>query len=148
MILRPHQLERVWELFGRVPVETLRKLLAHRRVADDQLVLQAVQTEFPEVVGALREEWDISASDGPWLFNLTTLLQHRPQAGMLHFNGGGESKKAYFESHKFFLNRDSKNLWGLAKYYVDLPWSWAQFVVESQAIKGHGYAVEVTFKDD
>jgi hypothetical protein len=148
MILRPHQMERVWELYGRVPVETLRKLLGSRPVADDQFVLTAVQREFPEVVGALREEWDISAQDGPWKRNPHELLLHRPQAGMLHFNGGGESKQAYFESHKFFLNGDPNNLWGLAKYYVDLPWSWAQFMVESQATEGHGYAVEVTFKDD
>jgi hypothetical protein len=148
MILRPHQMERVWELFGLVPVESLQKLLRSRPVADDQLVLQAVQREFSEVVGALREEWDISAQDGPWKFNPHVLLQHRPQAGMLHFNGGGKSKQAYFESHKFFLNGGPNNLWGLAKYYVDLPWSWAQFIVESQAIDGHGYAVEVTFKDD
>jgi hypothetical protein len=144
MILRPHEMERVWDLYSQVPVETLQQVLSPRPVVDDQFLLQVVHRTFPEVVGKLSPEWDISAQDGPWKYGKPhLLLPHRPKAGMLHFNGGGESKDAYFKTNKYY---SKDRLWGLAKYYVELPWTWAQFVVESQVKEGQGYPVVVDYR--
>jgi hypothetical protein len=149
MILMPQTLDQVWDLYSQVPVKTLKKWLAIRGSVDDQFLLNVVERTFPEVVGRLSPEWDISAADGPWNENGKKgkkpylLLPNRPIAGMLHFNGAySKLPLPYFKAHKYYLKDP---LWGLAKYYVDLPWTWAQFVVESQ-VKGQGYPVVVDYK--
>lgn len=144
MILRPHKMPDVWKLFAQVPPQILRQLLRPRPVADDQFILQAVEKTFPHVVGpTLPDVYDISAQDGPWKYGKPhLLLEHRPHgAGMLHFNGGGESKEAYYNQHRYV----QQPVWDLAKFYVSLPWKWAQFMVQSQISKGQGYPVSVRY---
>jgi hypothetical protein len=76
-------------------------------------------------------------------FKKKLLLPNRPQgAGMLHFNGGGTSKDAYFNSHAHFKGDP---IWGLARYYVDLPLTWARVQIKSQLKEGQeGYQIKVT----
>ena len=65
--------------------------------------------------------------DGPWKRDPQLLFKHRPKGvGILHFNGGSESKDAYYESARP-RHYKTDPLWNLAKYYVDLPWNWALF---------------------
>jgi hypothetical protein len=51
---------------------------------------------------------------------------------MLHFNGGGASKEAYFSSMPGFLDvNETKGSFGLAKYFIYMPWTWARFQAAS-----------------
>lgn len=146
MVLRPHAMERVWEAYGKAPMKKIQSVLRSRPVVDDQFLLQVVHRTFPEVVGTLSPEWDVSASDGPWKGGKPhLLLPHRPKAGMLHFNGGRTSKEPYFKAHNYYL---SDPVWSLAKYYVDMPWTWAQFAVESHIREGQGYPLVVDYNNE
>ena len=59
--------------------------------------------------------------------------------GFLHFNGGGNSKNAFFNNSpkdwQHLKKQDWVNGegWRLAKFYVDLPWSWLLFMEEGKA---------------
>jgi len=139
MILRPKHETELWELYSQAPEPLLKKIIRGRPVVDDQFLLTVVQKEFPQRVGIISPEWDISAADGSWKRDGGKQMQ----AGMLHFNGGGESKVAYFEEHTFLKDP----IWGLVKYYVNMPWSWANFLLTSKLKSGEqSYSVQVSFE--
>lgn len=143
IVLRPKQHKRLWELYSAVPPSVLREILVSRPVVGDQFVLRSIQRQFPENVGLLGPEWDIHAADGPWKSQRSVLLHHRPQAGMLHFNGGGTSKDAYFQKHRFYKNDP---IWGLARYYVDMPWGWVRFLLASRLKRGEkGHPLRIQY---
>lgn len=144
IILRPSKMEDVWRLYQKIPEKTIRRILNARPVPDDQHVFNAVHTVFPNVSATLPPEFDISARDGPWWRKPEVLLEHRPHgAAMMHFNGGGDSKEAYFDKrheHKML----KEHIWGdLAKYYVNLPWPWARFMMYSLVAEGRGFKVNI-----
>lgn len=144
-VLRPSATETIWELFGKVSTETFAEMLKPWPVVGDQFVLRAVNRVFPDRVGWLPPRWDVSAMNGPWKFKPKRLYPNRKEGvSMLHFNGGGESKEPYFKDHKHF---QSSKHWGLAKYYVDLPWSWAQQTLKSRIRRENaGYPLELDYK--
>jgi hypothetical protein len=95
---------------------------------DDQLIYMAVNCTYPERVNVLSDGWDMSATD-KWRPKYQPYADKLPNVGMLHFNGGGSSKGAYFREHSF-LNTFN-NTWGLATYYICLPWTWARYHAQS-----------------
>lgn len=152
MMLRPHKMEEVWKLYQQVPEAILRRVLRRRPVPDDQTVFRAVRAAFPRVVARLPPEYDISAADGPWKGKQgsegsAVLLQHRPNgAGMMHFNGGGSSQEAYFNRNKEH-ELLKEPIWGdLAKYYVNLPWPWARFILSNSVVAGRAFKVRIQHK--
>jgi len=111
----------------------------------DQKILRAFNKTYPELVGTLPREWDISTNNGyhsrrskKYPEHLTTaeILEEIPKAGMMHFNGGGVSSKAYYKKHQLLKHDNHTETFGLVYYYVNLPWSWARFMVESQRRDG------------
>jgi hypothetical protein len=129
ILLEAHQTEKIWELFEQVPTDILTELLQGWPAVGDQLVLRAIQAAFPDRVGpSLPPQWDVSAMNGPWKFKPGQLRKMLTHASMLHFNGGGVSSEAFWKQHSHY-KKDP--MWGLARYYVDLPWSWAQHVQAS-----------------
>ena len=106
----------------------------------DQIIFRYFEKKFPDRVGQLSLQWDISARNG---FNGNSERNYwkadpnlvskwlKDGSGMLHFNGGkAEEKSSYFHSHPI-LDGKFENTFGIAKFYVDLPWSWAKFHVEA-----------------
>lgn len=139
MLLKPSKLEEVWSVFQTVPEAKIKKLMSNRPVASDQLVFKSINWTYPELVGVLPPAWDNHANE--WMKDLSQLFTERPDGvGMLHYNGGGTSKEAFFHEHNAMKNK----FWALSRYYVDMPWSWARFTVESR-IPQHqrGYKVTV-----
>lgn len=132
IVLRPKYEKRLWDLYSQANVSSYQYILGPRPVVDDQHLFQVIQYQFPQHVGTLDPEWDVSAADGPWKFNPKKLLQARPNgAGILHFNGGGESPDAFYNRNRPKHYREDQ-IWNLAKYYVDLPWSWVKFQLSAQ----------------
>ena len=99
--------------------------------SDDQVLLRLAARERPEWFGRLPPEWDIHMADGAWRY-APRLVEERPNAGMLHFNGGGGSKEAYFKTQN---NPTSKyEGWNVVLYYVNLPWSWVRSIAASRCV--------------
>ncbi len=44
----------------------------------------------------------------------TDIVEYRPKVGMFHFNEGGSSKEAYWESH---FAKGYADTWGVGPYY-------------------------------
>lgn len=146
-------------------------VLRGRHVADDQMLLQVVNVTHPHNVGILPTPWDISYLDGPWwatgdnpahYHRPEFMSAYRPTIGMLHFNGGGASKESYFVQHEVFqknsvqqprLRRNQQQQqeqhemiaksWGQAKYYIDMSWYQARFLVENQVVDDECYQLEL-----
>lgn len=106
----------------------------------DQLIFRAMNRTYPDVVGVLPREWDISVANGykgnhwksfPLKAKEEDVLDELKYAGMMHFNGGGMSDEAYFKQHKLLTKRKYHHSFGLVQYYARMPWSWAKFIVES-----------------
>jgi hypothetical protein len=169
MLLNTEQLDEIWEIYKTVDVHQVRQImddvLRGRHVADDQMLLQIVNVTHPDRVGVLPKAWDVSYMDGPWWATGDEAHYHRPESmpefrpaiGMLHFNGGGGSKKSYFLEHEVFQPKQRRNemkqemlvnSWGQAKYYVDLSWNQARFLVESEVVdKNECYQIDLLMDD-
>lgn len=102
----------------------------------DQRIMRTFNETYPKLVGMLPRQWDISAKNGyqgirGQAYDIATpeeVLDELESAGMLHFNGGGASSSSYFNK-KLVVKYDKT--FGLARYYINMPWSWARFMVES-----------------
>lgn len=146
MIMRPRKMQdRLWEIFAQIPESTLQEELAPWPAVGDQFVLRMIEKQSPEVVGKISEEWDVSAANGPWKRKKEKMLQSRPNgAHMLHFNGGGENKVAYFKEEKY-IGKNPKT-WGLVRYYVDLPWQWTYSILKSRLKDGkRGHTLKINY---
>jgi hypothetical protein len=127
--------KRLPELWGRIP--TLE--LPTTGILGDQKILRHFNKSYPNLVGALPREWDITAKNGFQACRSCAYARATPEeveqdlqkAGMLHFNGGGVSTEAYWESH-LLLSGKYHTTFGLAQYYVKLTWGWTRFMVESK----------------
>eukprot|EP00978_Attheya_sp_CCMP212_P043664 scaffold288864_cov48-Attheya_sp.AAC.1 len=109
----------------------------------DQFILRAINLTYPEKVGFIPREWDISYADGGWRKKKVFLKKH-PEIGMIHFNGGGRKMEAFFHDHPFLFEDVFKNTTGLANYYVNMPWTWAKYFAKNQIDTGEeGYALQV-----
>ena len=176
ILINVPRLEDVWRRYQDVDVYHVKNIMENtldRHIADDQMILQVINVTYPDAVGLLSPEWDVSYVDGPWnnhqknKLNEPVIPQYRSAVGMLHYNGGGASKQAYMIQHEVF--RDSSkscswlrsllggkcnvhqntlgSSWGLARYYIDLPWSQARFIAESQVQGDECYKVEMSVVD-
>ena len=133
MIMNVQKLAEIWDRMPLLgpwkPTET----------PGDQIILRSFHSKFPKLVGSLPLEWDISARNGFMGDPEGGYLEANPRkvakwlkdgAGMLHFNGGGESVESYFKVHPQ-VSAKYKDTFGLARFYVDIPWSWVKFVTKS-----------------
>mmetsp|Transcript_6226 Transcript_6226/g.9711 ORF Transcript_6226/g.9711 Transcript_6226/m.9711 type:complete len:399 (-) Transcript_6226:73-1269(-) len=108
----------------------------------DQSILQAVNISYPNEVNILPPGWDMTVTE-IWQSNNHPYDKKFPNVGMLHFNGGGSSKEAYFggkngTEHNFIT--EFKDTWGNGKFYATLPWEWARYQAKSlvrPGSKGH-----------
>jgi len=137
------RLDDIWTLARKSPMGDLAPHLNQK--VDDQLLLRSVNVTYPNEVHILSDAWDLSATV-VWQPKIQkTLASHYPNVGMLHFNGGGESKESYFGRDDGFLTWYPET-WGNAKYYVMLPWQWARFQAKSAVRPGSdGYLISITF---
>jgi len=144
LMLNFQETDTIWSLFDQLSNDMLEKMAGMWNRVDDQFVLRAIDHAFPDKVGSLPPRWDVTAMNGPWTRDPNKLYEKRQDGvGFLHFNGGGESKQAFFvQGHKHY----ETGLWNLAKYYVDMPWSWAQQTIKSRIRFGHaGYPLVLQF---
>jgi len=116
---------------------------------DDQLVVRAVQYHHPELVGLIPGRWDVHATNGATVRHAHSreeVLAAKPEVGMIHYNGGGASKQAYFIGHKFCSKPEFADTLGLVKFYVQVPWQWARYLARAQTRDGHGHVLKVHHK--
>lgn len=111
----------------------------------DQTIYQAFNISYPNEVHVLPDGWDMTVSE-IWQPKNRPYDKKFPNVGMLHFNGGGSSKEAYFggkngTEHSFMS--DFKDTWGNGKYYATLPWEWARYQAKSLVREGSkGHSIE------
>jgi lipopolysaccharide biosynthesis glycosyltransferase len=129
MLLNMKDMPKTWDLMKGMDWQNMIKILKERGV-HDQMMFQAINYTQPNLVGTLPQAWDISTTS---LYNGQLEVRHRPDgAGSLHYNGGAYSTKTAFGPNNTFLNSEKhKSGWGIGNYYVNIPWTWAKFVVES-----------------
>jgi Glycosyl transferase family 8 len=147
MVLRPSLQDRLWELYKQAPRSTVKSAMEKSNIVSDQHVFQVIQAVAPEFVGILGPEWDVSVVNPLWMKGLPSRMDaHRPNGvGMLHFNGGGTSPMSFFEAGNPVHYEKDKH-WNLAKYFVDLPWSWAFFQMTSRQESGRkAYPLQIDF---
>lgn len=146
VILNVRRLDELWEAVPSLDLKRIGKRM--RSAPDDQLILRAMNRTYPEVVGVLPREWDITANNGyQGKFNKKFLLatdekkvlDELKYAGILHLNGGGTSDEAYFMQHQLLTGKYDHSF-GLLQYYARMPWSWAKFIVESNKHDGISYS--------
>ena len=144
-----------WDKVQNIDKEYNLKHVAGTPFIHDQAILQAVDKYYPDMTSSLPNEWDIHISSGAFRWKTTDLvLQNRPQAGMVHLNGGGGSKRSAFESSVFVTSSNYNKTWLVVQYYATYPWTWIKFYLESQVMmKGHqdgkvekGYPIIINYK--
>ena len=135
----PH-MQDIWKLAADAPLKNISENFNQR--PDDQLLFKAVNITHPERVHVLPDGWDMTVTE-KWFKKFQPYDEKIPNVGMLHFNGGGNSKEAYFDDNKFM--RRHTETWGNAKYYATLPWTWARYRAYS-LVPSHspGYLINIT----
>jgi hypothetical protein len=138
VLLNVPKIKEIWNLVSRLNITNWSRKLSHQY--GDQLIFKAINHTFPNVVGILPPEWDVTVSS-LWAGNLA---DRRPRVGMLHLNGDsrGEKFSAFLRGVMTSKKETKRNTWGLADYYVRMPWQWAKFQAEN-AIEGEGHILEV-----
>ena len=166
MILNLYKGSRIWELAATIDFRAMRKVFSNHNL-DDQLIFRAIHHTYPAEATLLPDEWSISVANGAWRY-AKTLVEARPAVGMLHFNGGGASKDAYFEKG---LPVKFPDTWGISRYckfiqeetypsdrplvinfcrnclfhsFTDakLPWTWALLIGQSMR-EGDGVPLKI-----
>lgn len=144
MILNVNKVHTIWEAASQV--EDMKKFSQqNNQKYGDQLLLKAANYTRPELVAFLPDGWAMSIANGKLYRHTKHLVTYRPQAGMFHFNGGGRSKDSYFQSETAPIRKYPKS-YGLAMYYVNLPWNWALFTGMSKIGNGKGYPLEIFYE--
>jgi lipopolysaccharide biosynthesis glycosyltransferase len=97
----------------------------------DQSILNKVMQDYPDKVGNFSKEWDLNVASHWRYRGDNSLLKNRPELGLVHYNGGGSTKEAFFTSkNNAFVYEFTE--WGVAaNYYANLPWSWLRFLGRS-----------------
>jgi len=114
----------------------------------DQTIYQAVNISYPNEVNVLPPGWDMTVTE-IWQSNNHPYDKNFPNVGMLHFNGGGSTKEAYFgdgngTEHNFITT--FKDTWGNGKFYATLPWEWARYQAMSLVRPGSkGHSIQFFF---
>ena len=114
----------------------------------DQTIYQTVNISYPNEVNILPPGWDMTVTN-IWQSNNHPYDKNFPNVGMLHFNGGGSTKEAYFggengTEHGFITA--FKDTWGNGKFYATLPWEWARYQAMSLVRPGSkGHSIQFFF---
>lgn len=109
---------------------------------NDQIIFQAITAIHPERVAILPPEWDVSVAQWELRQIRDQIAEKMPAIGMMHFNQGATTKEAFYNSHLLLKEERYRATYGLAHYYVNIPWSWARFTAESMT-QGKGYPLVV-----
>ena len=148
LILNVQKMEEMHKIISSIDYPKLRKDSLDpnikRAPMNDQLLFVGVNVTRPEVVQLLPMEWDISIANNIWRIK-NQIVEKRPNIGMIHFNGGGISKEAFFDVHDFIQKEQFKGTFALATYYVRLPWPWAKYMVESQIGNDKSYTLKIEY---
>jgi lipopolysaccharide biosynthesis glycosyltransferase len=123
MLVNVHKLDKFWEHVNSMKWEgnMLQDL--------DQSMVIEVGKEYPGSVELLSAPWDLTVTMHWREHKKENIIKFRPEAGIVHFNGGGSSKDPYFKSD---FVKDHRDGFGLpATYFSDLPWTWARFMGKS-----------------
>lgn len=131
-----HDLMKDNHTFTKEQIATVSILNRPQQEFTDQSMYELLNATHPEKVSFLSHEWDITVTD-VWKF-AETLVQERPNGvGQMHFNGGGSSKTSWFENNSYLQKKVFNSSFGLANHYVNLPWTWAKYMVESKMTNGY-----------
>lgn len=144
VILNVKRVPIIWDVASKVDMKTFSK--ERRQKYGDQLILKAVNWTEPEMVAFLPDEWALSIANGGLWKHTKKLDKYRPQVGMFHFNGAGRSKNSYWKNENAPIQR-YPDKYGLAIYYVNLPWSWALFLAKSQITQGEGHPIVIRHQE-
>lgn len=138
-----HDLMQDNHTFTKKQIATVPILKHDQYEVTDQSMYELLNATHPEKVSFLSHEWDISLTD-VWRI-AKRLVQERPNGvGQLHFNGGGRSKNSWFENSSYLQEEVYNSSFGLANHFVNLPWTWAKYMVESKVTNGYpSFAVEL-----
>jgi hypothetical protein len=123
MLVNVHKLDKFWEHVNSIKWEgnMLEDL--------DQSMVIEVGKQYPGSVELLSAPWDLTVTVHWREAKKENLIKIRPEAGIVHFNGGGSSKDPYFNSD--FIT-DHQDGFGLpAVYFRDIPWTWVRFMGKS-----------------
>ena len=143
VVMNVARMEEIWSLAENTPMEKISK--KQNNVFDDQLVFKAVNVTYPNKINVLSDSWDMSISD-KWRLRHRPYDEKYPNVGMLHLNGGGSSKEAYFKDYWVFQTYN--NTWGNAKTFVTMPWPWARYQALSLVRPGlPGHLIKISFCD-
>lgn len=136
VILNIVRMNTIWELASTINLISIGKEMNQK--PNDQLIFRSINITYPNEVGILNNQWDVTIASIDHLWEHHNLLKVRSNGiGMLHFNGGAISKKNAFITSDFLIKKQFYNTWGNANYYVNMPWEWVQFIIESYNI--HDY---------
>lgn len=103
------------------------------RGPNDQQVALLLKDKFPSAVRFLPEEWSLTVTND-WMLGheRERFFSNRPEAGLLHYNGGSGSKESAFETHDRVINPVYVKTWAIpGLFYGNMPWSWARFIGRS-----------------
>ena len=118
----------------------------------DQTFLTVFEYERPDAVVKLPDSWDNHLAHSLWKYK-KILTQQRPEIGYIHFNGGHQSKNAWFRDEygnsTFWVGNRHKyvhDTYGLVDYYIPMPWTWARYFSASMIPKDEiGYNLTLEF---
>ena len=102
VLLNVPKMHLLWDLAPFTPLEELSK-----QHLSDQTLFTAINATFPEHVGLLPDGWDMTVT-GRSPRRYLPYEQTTPNVGMLHLNGGGGSKEAYWNKDKSFVKKFPK----------------------------------------
>ena len=128
MALNVRRMEEMWTIAREASVKEI--ATRFKQDINDQLVFMAINVTHPSEVNVLPIEWDMHVA-ARWPSRYQPYEKKTPNVGMLHFNGGSASKNAYFKpgvnGGKTWMDK-FEGTWGNARYYANIPWSWARFI--------------------
>ena len=123
VVMNFQRMDEIWTLAKSSNIANISKQYSQR--PNDQLIYQAVNVTYPQEINILESGWDMAVAVR-WRDKQIEVTH--PNLGMLHFNGGGSKKDAYFGDNKTWINMEKfQESWGNARYYVTLPWAWARY---------------------
>ena len=130
IILNTHKLQHLWDSINSTTVDMYSKVWNTHERPGDQLLLRVYNVTYPQNVGRIPKEYDVPLAHNLWKAN--SLRKYRSDGvGNLHFSGSPNPKQSVYETHEIFKNPKHQSGWGLANYYIHLPWSYAKFIASS-----------------
>ena len=134
ILLTVSKLQQLWNSINSTNVIEYSKLWNKHERPGDQLLLRVYNITYPRHVGNIPKEYDVPLAHNLWKSN--SLSKYRSTGiGNLHFSGSPNPKQSVYESHDILKNPKHKSGWGLANYYINLPWPYAKFISSSMIRK-------------